>query len=54
MANEKCSNKPTGIYNVELALWSRGRVDGSQLEGAQIDPHERRMLFTIYYMDVVG
>ena len=31
----------------ELALWSRGRVDGSQLEGPRFDPHASLNIFTI-------
>ena len=31
----------------EKELWSRGRVDGSQLEGLRFDPHVRQNIFTI-------
>ena len=38
----------------EFALWSRGRVDGSQSEGPRFDPCVSQKLFTKYYMEVVG
>ena len=36
--------KDNALYT-ELALLSRGRVDGSQSEGPQFDPHVCRMFF---------
>ena len=37
-----------------LALWSRGRVDGSQSEGPGFDPHVSQKVFPKSLMDVVG
>ena len=42
------SDKTTDKTNeLILALWSRGRIDGSQSEGPRFDPHIRQKLFTI-------
>ena len=32
-------------YRVQLALWSRGRIDGSQLERPRFDPHVSQKFF---------
>ena len=41
------------VHKLELALWSRCREDGPQLEGLRFDPHMRRKLFNMSEMDVV-
>ena len=37
-----------------IALWSRGRLDGSKSEGPWFDLHVRQKLLTISQMDVLG
>ena len=37
---------PLAVFNLELALWSRGRVVGSQPEGPRFDPHVSLKRFT--------
>ena len=43
-----------GLFQFVIALWSRGRVDGSHSEGPRFDPTASRKLFTISQMDVEG
>ena len=45
LRNNDCVAFKMQNKEIELALWSRGRVDGSESEGPRFNPHVRTKLF---------